>query len=42
MIDEAEDLDDDDMDDKEQVGAAALDEDKQIIHATVSENDWKL
>lgn len=30
------------MDDKEQVGAAVLDEDKQIIHATVSENDWKL
>lgn len=42
MIDEAENFEDDDMDDKEQVGAAAQDEDKQIIHATVSQNDWKL
>ena len=30
------------MEDREQVGAATIDEDKQIIHATVSENDWKL
>ena len=42
MIDEADNFDDDDMDDKEQAGAAILNEDKQIIHATVSENDWKL
>lgn len=42
MIDEAEVFEEDDMDDKEQIGAAVIDEDKQIIHATVSENDWKL
>ena len=36
MIDEADNFDEDDMDDKEQLGAAVIDEDKQIIHATVS------
>ena len=30
------------MDDKEQIGAAIVDEDKQIIHSAVNENDWKL
>jgi hypothetical protein len=34
--------DDDDMDDKENIGVAAIDEDKQIIHSAVNENDWKL
>lgn len=30
------------MEEKEQVGAAIIDEDKQIIHSAVNENDWKL
>lgn len=42
MIDEAEMIEEDDMDDREQIGAAVIDEDKQIIHSAVSENDWKL
>lgn len=32
----------DDMDDREQIGAAVMDEEKQIIHSAVNENDWKL
>jgi hypothetical protein len=42
MIDEAEMFSDDEMEEKEQVGAAILDEEKQIIHSAVNENDWKL
>ncbi len=42
MIDDVDVAEDDDLDDKEQVGAAVLDEEKQIIHSNVSENDWKL
>lgn len=34
--------DEDDFDDRENIGVAALDEDKQIIHSAVNENDWKL
>lgn len=36
MIDDVEVAEDDDLDDKEQVGAAVIDEDKQIIHSNVS------
>lgn len=36
MIDDVEVAEDDDLDDKEQVGAAFIDEDKQIIHSNVS------
>jgi hypothetical protein len=32
----------DEIDDREQVAATAIDEDKQIIISAVSENDWKL
>lgn len=42
MIDEAEMADEDDLDDKENIGVAAVDEEKQIIHSAVNENDWKL
>lgn len=42
MIDEAEMAEEDDFDDKEHIGVAAMDEDKQIIHSAVNENDWKL
>lgn len=42
MIDEAEMVEEDEMEEKEQIGAAIVDEDKQIIHSAVSENDWKL
>ncbi len=42
MIDEAEMAEEEDIDDKENVGVAAVDEDKQIIHWAVNENDWKL
>lgn len=30
------------MDDKDNMGTANMDEDKQIIVSAVSENDWKL
>jgi hypothetical protein len=42
MIDEADMADEDDLDDKENIGVAAVDEEKQIIHSAVNENDWKL
>jgi hypothetical protein len=42
MIDEADMAEEDDLDDKEHIGVAAQDEDKQIIHSAVNENDWKL
>lgn len=42
MIDEAEMIEEDEMDDREQIGAAALDEEKQIIHSNINENDWKI
>ncbi len=42
MIDEAEMAEEEDIDDKQNVGVAAVDEDKQIIHSAVNENDWKL
>ena len=42
MIDEAEMADEDDLDDKENIGVAAVYEEKQIIHSAVNENDWKL
>ena len=35
-------IEEDDMEEKEQIGAVFIDEDKQIIHSAVSENDWKL
>lgn len=34
--------DEDDIDDKDHIGVAAVDEDKQIIVSAVNENDWKL
>ena len=42
MIDEADMAEEEDFDDKQNLGVAALDEDKQIIHSAVNENDWKL
>jgi uncharacterized protein YlxP (DUF503 family) len=36
MIDEADMADEDDLDDKEHIGVAAVDEDKQIIHSAVN------
>lgn len=42
MIDEADMIEEDDMEEKEQIGAAVIDEEKQIIHSAVNENDWKL
>lgn len=42
MIDEADMADEDDIDDKDHIGVAAVDEDKQIIVSAVNENDWKL
>ncbi len=42
MIDEADMAEEDELDDKEHIGVAAVDEDKQIIHSAVNENDWKL
>jgi hypothetical protein len=42
LIDEAEMAEEDDLDDKEHIGVAAVDEEKQIIHSAVNENDWKL
>lgn len=42
MIDEADMAEEDDIDDKEHIGVAAVDEEKQIIHSAVNENDWKL
>lgn len=36
MIDEADMADDDELDDKEHIGVAAADEDKQIIHSVVN------
>jgi len=42
MIDDVEIDEEEDFDEKEQVGAIAHDEDKQIIHSAVNENDWKL
>ena len=42
MIDEAEMGSEEEMEEREQVGVAVMDEDKQIIHSAVNENDWKL
>ena len=42
MIDEADMIEEDEFEEKEQIGAAIIDEEKQIIHSAVSENDWKL
>jgi uncharacterized protein YlxP (DUF503 family) len=42
MIDEADMAEEDDFDDREHIGVAAIDEDKQIIVSAVNENDWKL
>lgn len=42
MIDEADMGSEEEMEEREQVGVAAMDEDKQIIHSAVNENDWKL
>ena len=36
MIDEADMAEEEDFDDKQNVGVAALDEDKQIIHSAVN------
>lgn len=36
MIDDVQVGEDDDLDDKQQLGAAVIDEDKQIIHSNVS------
>ena len=42
MIDEADMAEEDDFDERENIGVAAADEEKQIIHSAVNENDWKL
>lgn len=42
MIDEVENGQEEDFDERQHVGMAAQDEDKQIIHSAVNENDWKL
>ena len=42
MMDEVEMGEEEEMDDRDQQGANAIDEDKQIIVSVVSENDWKL
>jgi hypothetical protein len=42
MIDEADMASEDDIDDKEAMGVAAVDEEKQIIVSAVNENDWRL
>ena len=42
MIDEADMAEEDDFEDKDHIGVAAADEEKQIIHSAVNENDWKL
>ena len=42
MIDEVESAEDEDFDERDHIGVAALDEEKQIIHSAVNENDWKL
>lgn len=42
MIDQADMAEEDDLEDKDHIGVAAVDEQKQIIHSAVNENDWKL
>lgn len=42
MIDEADMASEDDIDDREAMGVAAVDEEKQIIVSAVNENDWRL
>lgn len=42
MIDEAEMVEEEDGEGKENIGVAAVDEDRQIIHSAVNYNDWKL
>lgn len=43
MMDEVEMGEEEEIDDREQIGGnTAIDEDKQIIVSAVGENDWKL